>query len=54
MIKIKTFISNILNHYEDNDVNEFMKGKDIVDVKLSECDKDRTVMVIYKEKEEWK
>lgn len=54
MIKIKTFINNILNHYEDNDVNEFMKDKDIVDVKISECNDDTTVMVIYKENEEWK
>lgn len=54
MIKIKTFINNIIHNYDDNDVNEFMKDKDIVDVKISECNDDTTVMVIYKENEEWK
>ncbi|MCT6809357.1 MAG: hypothetical protein M3012_07630 [Staphylococcus epidermidis] len=52
MIKIKTFINNIIDHFDDNDVNEFMKDKNVLDVKLSECDDNTTVMVIYKVNEQ--
>ena len=36
----------------EKSINDFMKDKDIVDVKISECNDDTTVMVIYKENEE--
>ena len=36
----------------EKSINDFMKDKDIVDVKLSETDDQSTVMVIYKENED--
>lgn len=51
-MKIKTFTKNIINIFDDDDVNQFMKDKDILDVKLSECKDNTTVMVIYKENED--
>lgn len=47
MIKIKFFNEKDT----EKNINDFMKGKDIVDVKLSENDDYTTVMVIYKENE---
>lgn len=36
----------------EKSINDFMKDKDIVDVKLNETDEYTTVMVIYKENED--
>ncbi|MCK8619668.1 hypothetical protein LNP09_01615 [Apilactobacillus kunkeei] len=47
MIKIRRF--GYSDQASDEDINDFMKDKDVVDVKLSESDEDTTVMVIYKE-----
>lgn len=52
MMKIKTFINNIVDSFDDDDVNEFMKDKNVLDVKLSECNDNNTVMVIYKDNED--
>lgn len=52
MTKIKTFVTSDSEHCSDNDVNEFMKDKNVVDVKIVSGYWEKIVMVIYKENED--
>lgn len=52
MTKIKRFIysNNSTNEKSDDDtINDFMRDKNIIDVKIACCYWERVVMVIYKE-----
>ncbi|WP_181401498.1 hypothetical protein [Apilactobacillus kunkeei] len=48
MTKIKIFDSD----YVDEDINDWMKDKHVIDVQLGVCDYGTKVMVRYKENEE--